>query len=85
MTHFIAIIIVGAIIGSIGAGFTHRDLRAGCGGNIVAGLIGSWIGTRFLGDWAGTLPASPSSRPLSARWSSCCSLRYSSVRNGGIN
>ncbi|WP_056975785.1 GlsB/YeaQ/YmgE family stress response membrane protein [Lacticaseibacillus sharpeae] len=51
MTHFIAIIIVGAIIGSIGAGFTHRDLRAGCGGNIVAGLIGSWIGTRFLGDW----------------------------------
>jgi uncharacterized membrane protein YeaQ/YmgE (transglycosylase-associated protein family) len=51
MTHFLAIIIVGAIIGSIGASFVGRDLRAGCGGNIVAGLLGSWIGTKFLGDW----------------------------------
>mgnify|MGYP004467873103 CR=1 FL=1 len=51
MGHFLVIIIVGAIIGSIGGSFVSRDLGAGCGGNIVAGLVGSWIGTKFLGDW----------------------------------
>lgn len=44
MTHFIAIIIVDAIIGSIGAGFTHRDLRAGCGG-INQNIGWPWLGT----------------------------------------
>ncbi|WDF82641.1 GlsB/YeaQ/YmgE family stress response membrane protein [Lacticaseibacillus pabuli] len=50
MLHFLAIIIVGAIIGSIGGAFVGRG-SLGCGGNIVAGLVGSWIGSLLLGSW----------------------------------
>jgi len=50
MLHFLTIIIVGAIIGSIGGAIVGRG-SLGCGGNIVAGLLGSWIGTKLLGTW----------------------------------
>lgn len=51
MFHFIWLLIVGAVIGSLGARFSGRSLDAGCGGNIVIGFIGSWIGDLMLGSW----------------------------------
>lgn len=56
MLHFIWVIIIGAIIGSIGGGIVGRDgYRRGCVADIVAGLVGSFIGQRFFGDWGPTL------------------------------
>jgi len=44
-------LIIGALIGSIAGAIVGRDKKAGCIFNIVAGLVGSWIGSRLLGDW----------------------------------
>ena len=44
-------LIIGAIIGSIAGAIVGRQKKSGCFFNIAAGLIGSWIGSRLLGDW----------------------------------
>ncbi len=46
MFNFLWICIVGAVIGLIAGAITSRDIPLGCIGNILAGIIGSW-----LGDW----------------------------------
>lgn len=59
MAHFLWLLIVGAVIGSIGSSLSGRDLRAGCGGNIVAGLVGSWLGSLLLGHWGPSVAGMP--------------------------
>ncbi|AEV95788.1 GlsB/YeaQ/YmgE family stress response membrane protein [Pediococcus claussenii] len=47
--------IVGGIIGAIAGMITSRDLPAGIIGNIIAGLVGAWIGQSLLGTWGPVL------------------------------
>lgn len=52
MIHFIAVIIVGIIIGAIAGGITSRSLPvSGWIGNLIAGLLGSWLGQSLFGEW----------------------------------
>ncbi|WP_225047689.1 GlsB/YeaQ/YmgE family stress response membrane protein [Lacticaseibacillus kribbianus] len=51
MLHLIWVLIVGAVIGAIGQLIVGRDMPGGWIGNIVAGLLGAWIGTKLLGTW----------------------------------
>jgi uncharacterized membrane protein YeaQ/YmgE (transglycosylase-associated protein family) len=44
-------LLIGGIIGSVAGYLTSRDLPMGIIGNIIAGLLGSWLGERFLGTW----------------------------------
>ncbi|PWF99493.1 GlsB/YeaQ/YmgE family stress response membrane protein [Levilactobacillus bambusae] len=44
-------LIIGGIIGALAGMLTSRDLPAGIIGNIVAGLVGSWLGEVVLGSW----------------------------------
>ncbi|MEE6681157.1 GlsB/YeaQ/YmgE family stress response membrane protein [Pediococcus pentosaceus] len=48
-------LIVGAIIGVIAGSLTSKDMPAGWIGNIVAGLVGSWLGQSLLGTWGPSL------------------------------
>lgn len=47
--------IVGGIIGAIAGAITSRDVPAGLIGNIIAGLVGAWIGQSLLGTWGPAL------------------------------
>ncbi|WP_427871258.1 GlsB/YeaQ/YmgE family stress response membrane protein [Listeria aquatica] len=55
MFHFIWVLIVGAVIGAvvgiIAGVLTSRKMPLGWIGNILAGLIGSWLGEKLLGSW----------------------------------
>ncbi|WP_261807013.1 GlsB/YeaQ/YmgE family stress response membrane protein [Lapidilactobacillus luobeiensis] len=51
MLHFIWVLIVGAVIGSLASALVNRDLPMGWLGNIFGGLVGAWLGERFLGSW----------------------------------
>ncbi|KRK74011.1 GlsB/YeaQ/YmgE family stress response membrane protein [Lacticaseibacillus nasuensis] len=51
MLHLIWVLIVGAVIGAIGALIVGRDMPGGWIGNIIGGLLGAWLGTALLGDW----------------------------------
>jgi len=51
MFHLIWVLIIGAIIGVIAGAITSRDMPMGWVGNIIAGLIGSWLGEMLLGTW----------------------------------
>lgn len=44
-------LLIGAIIGAFAGYLTSRDLPMGWIGNIIAGLLGSWLGERLLGSW----------------------------------
>ena len=44
-------LLIGALIGVIAGALTSRNVPAGWIGNIIAGLIGSWIGQRLFGSW----------------------------------
>ncbi|MFX3617768.1 MAG: GlsB/YeaQ/YmgE family stress response membrane protein [Sporolactobacillus sp.] len=44
-------LIVGAVIGILAGAITHRGMPAGWIGNIIAGLVGSWLGEALLGSW----------------------------------
>lgn len=44
-------LLIGAIIGAVAGALTSRDLPMGWIGNILAGLIGSWLGETLLGSW----------------------------------
>lgn len=51
LMHTLWVLIIGAVIGSVAGYITSRDLPMGIIGNILAGLIGSWLGERLLGSW----------------------------------
>ena len=44
-------LIVGAIIGAIAGAITSKGAAMGWISNIVAGLVGSWLGEALLGSW----------------------------------
>ncbi|WP_251952522.1 GlsB/YeaQ/YmgE family stress response membrane protein [Levilactobacillus brevis] len=48
-------IIVGAIIGAIAGAITNKGGSMGWIANILAGLIGSWLGQSLLGTWGPSL------------------------------
>ncbi|MBS1006534.1 GlsB/YeaQ/YmgE family stress response membrane protein [Levilactobacillus brevis] len=48
-------LIVGAIIGAIAGAITNRGASMGWIANILAGLIGSWLGQSLLGSWGPSL------------------------------
>lgn len=50
--HIIAVIFVGIIIGAIAGALTSRRFPIGGWiGNLIAGLLGSWIGQSLFGEW----------------------------------
>lgn len=51
MFHLLWVLIIGAVIGALAGAITSRDLPLGWVGNIIAGLIGSWLGEWLLGSW----------------------------------
>lgn len=51
MLHLLWVLIIGAVIGVVASMITNRDLPLGWVGNILAGLIGAWIGESLLGSW----------------------------------
>ncbi|GAX08534.1 MAG TPA: GlsB/YeaQ/YmgE family stress response membrane protein [Lactobacillus sp.] len=48
-------LIVGAIIGAIAGAITNHGAAMGWISNIVAGLIGAWLGQALLGTWGPSL------------------------------
>lgn len=44
-------LLIGAIIGAVAGALTSRNLPMGWIGNIIAGLVGSWLGEMLLGGW----------------------------------
>ena len=44
-------LIAGAIIGLLAGAITQPDNRRGCIGNVILGLLGSWIGQLLFGSW----------------------------------
>ncbi|ALO04333.1 GlsB/YeaQ/YmgE family stress response membrane protein [Lactiplantibacillus paraplantarum] len=48
-------LIVGGVIGALAGAITSRDVPMGIIGNIIAGLIGAWIGQALLGTWGPSL------------------------------
>ncbi|MDN6731495.1 MAG: GlsB/YeaQ/YmgE family stress response membrane protein [Atopostipes suicloacalis] len=44
-------LLIGAIIGAVAGALTSRDVPMGWIGNIIAGLVGSWLGEMLLGSW----------------------------------
>ena len=44
-------LIVGGVIGALAGAITSRDVPMGIIGNIIAGLVGAWIGQALLGTW----------------------------------
>lgn len=51
MLHALWIIIIGAIIGAIAGAIVGRGSAMGWFSNIIAGLLGSWLGESLLGSW----------------------------------
>ncbi|MCG0591381.1 integral membrane protein [Lactiplantibacillus plantarum] len=48
-------LIVGGVIGALAGAITSRDVPMGIIGNIIAGLVGAWIGKALLGTWGPSL------------------------------
>jgi len=48
-------LIVGAVIGAVAGAITSRGAAMGWISNIIAGLIGSWLGESLLGSWGPSL------------------------------
>lgn len=48
-------LIVGAIIGVIAGAITGRGSSMGWIANIIAGLVGSWLGQAIFGSWGPSL------------------------------
>lgn len=49
---FILYLIVGGLIGWLAGLILGKDVPMGCIGNIIAGIIGSWIGGELLGGFS---------------------------------
>ncbi|BAL61675.1 GlsB/YeaQ/YmgE family stress response membrane protein [Melissococcus plutonius] len=50
MLSFIWSLIVGGILGAIAGAIVGRDVPGGIVGNIIVGFLGSWVGTKLLGN-----------------------------------
>ena len=48
-------LIIGAVIGAIAGTITGRGNSMGWIANIIAGLVGSWLGQALLGSWGPSL------------------------------
>ena len=48
-------LIVGAVIGAIAGAITSKGKSMGWISNIIAGLVGSWLGENLLGSWGPTV------------------------------
>lgn len=48
---FILMIIVGGLIGWLAGAILGKDVPFGIIGNIIAGLVGSALGSKLLGQW----------------------------------
>lgn len=44
-------LLIGALIGAVAGALTNRDVPAGWIGNIIAGLVGAWVGQSLFGTW----------------------------------
>ena len=44
-------LIIGGIIGWFAGLVLEKDLPGGVIGNVIAGVVGAWIGGRLLGNW----------------------------------
>ncbi|WP_025692827.1 GlsB/YeaQ/YmgE family stress response membrane protein [Paenibacillus zanthoxyli] len=44
------VLIIGGLIGWLSGNLIGRDVPGGLAGNIVAGFVGSWLGTELLGN-----------------------------------
>ena len=44
-------LIIGGIIGWFAGLVVEKDLPGGVVGNVIAGIVGAWIGGRLLGNW----------------------------------
>lgn len=44
-------LLIGGIIGAFAGYLTSRDLPMGWVGNIIAGIVGSWLGENLLGSF----------------------------------
>lgn len=51
MFSFIWYIIIGGVIGWVAGLILKKDVPGGVIGNILAGIIGAWLGSFILGDW----------------------------------
>lgn len=51
MLSFIWSLIVGGVLGAIAGAILGKDVPGGVIGNIIVGFVGSWIGTKLLGDF----------------------------------
>ncbi|MBO0452259.1 MULTISPECIES: GlsB/YeaQ/YmgE family stress response membrane protein [Enterococcus] len=48
-------LIIGAVIGAIAGAITGKGNSMGWIANIIAGLVGSWLGQALLGSWGPSL------------------------------
>ncbi|MFG6115836.1 GlsB/YeaQ/YmgE family stress response membrane protein [Halobacillus sp. MO56] len=48
-------LIVGGLIGWLAGAIIGRDMPLGIIGNIIAGIVGAWIGGELLGSWGPSL------------------------------
>ncbi|MGY5271137.1 GlsB/YeaQ/YmgE family stress response membrane protein [Lactiplantibacillus plantarum] len=48
-------LIVGGVIGALAGAITSHDVPMGIISNIIAGLVGAWIGQALLGTWGPSL------------------------------
>lgn len=48
---FIWSLIIGGLLGWIASLITGKDIPGGIFGNIIAGMIGAWVGSAILGDF----------------------------------
>lgn len=48
-------LIVGALIGAIAGAITKHGDSMGCVTNIIAGLLGAWVGQALFGHWGPSL------------------------------
>ncbi|CAM3154064.1 GlsB/YeaQ/YmgE family stress response membrane protein [Lactococcus hircilactis] len=48
-------LIVGALIGAIAGAITKYGDSMGCVTNIIAGLLGAWVGQALFGHWGPSL------------------------------
>ncbi|WP_427813324.1 GlsB/YeaQ/YmgE family stress response membrane protein [Enterococcus sp. 22-H-5-01] len=53
--HLLWSIIIGAVIGAIAGAITNKGDSMGWISNIIAGLVGSFIGQALLGSWGPSL------------------------------
>ena len=53
--EFIISLIVGGLLGWVASLIIGRDVPGGISGNIIAGVVGSWLGTAIFGEMGPTL------------------------------